>query len=83
MTDLSAQQLQALRAHSLDRHLSQIGGAQGPTIEIVGQELVNFSSNDSIWRKRSNTEDSSRGYVLPDCGQRVRATAHYRNGGAD
>jgi 8-amino-7-oxononanoate synthase len=48
MTDLFAQQLQALRARSLDRHLREIGSAQGPTIEIVGQELVNFSSNDYL-----------------------------------
>ena len=48
MTDLFAQQLQALRARSLDRHLREIGSAQGPTIEVVGQQLVNFSSNDYL-----------------------------------
>jgi len=32
----------------LDRHLREIGSAQGPTIQIVGQELVNFSSNDYL-----------------------------------
>jgi len=48
MTDIFAQQLQALRARSLDRHLREIGSAQGPTIEIVGQRLVNFSSNDYL-----------------------------------
>jgi hypothetical protein len=40
MTDLFAQQLQALRARSLDRHLREIASAQGPTIEIVGQQLA-------------------------------------------
>jgi 7-keto-8-aminopelargonate synthetase-like enzyme len=48
MTDLFAQQLKALRVRSLDRHLREIGSAQGPTIEIVGQVLVNFSSNDYL-----------------------------------
>src|SRR5437667_443486 len=38
----------AARASSLDRRLREIGSAQGPTIEIVGQELVNFSSNDYL-----------------------------------
>ena len=48
MTDLFAPQLQALRARSLDRHLREIGSAQGPTVQIIGQELVNFSSNDYL-----------------------------------
>ena len=48
MSDLFAQQLQALRALSLDRHLREIGTAQGPIIDLVGKRLVNFSSNDYL-----------------------------------
>ena len=58
MTDLFAQQLQALRARSLDRHLREIGGAQGPIVDLVrhrtespgraGKRLINFSSNDYL-----------------------------------
>src|SRR5712692_10222426 len=48
MADIFARQLQALRAHSLERHLREIGSAQGPEIEIAGRRLVNFSSNDYL-----------------------------------
>jgi 8-amino-7-oxononanoate synthase len=48
MQDLFEEQLKALRAASLDRHLSEIGTAQGPEIEIAGRRLINFSSNDYL-----------------------------------
>jgi len=37
MQDLFAEQLKALRAASLDRHLREINSSQGPGIEIDGQ----------------------------------------------
>lgn len=48
MSDLFQEQLQALRAQSLYRKLREIGTAQGSQIEIVGRQLVNFSSNDYL-----------------------------------
>ena len=48
MSDLFHEQLQALRAQSLHRKLREIGSAQGPEVQIVGQQLVNFSSNDYL-----------------------------------
>ena len=48
MSDLFAEQLQALRARSLDRHLRQIGSAQGPIVDLAGKRLINFSSNDYL-----------------------------------
>ncbi len=48
MSDLFHEQLQVLRAQSLHRKLREIGTAQGPEIQIVGQQLVNFSSNDYL-----------------------------------
>jgi 8-amino-7-oxononanoate synthase len=48
MQDLFAEQLKVLRAASLDRHLREINGAQGPEVEIAGRRLVNFSSNDYL-----------------------------------
>ena len=48
MSDLFAEQLQALRARSLDRHLREIGSAQGPIVDLVGKRLINFSSNDYL-----------------------------------
>ncbi|HEY1769120.1 MAG TPA: 8-amino-7-oxononanoate synthase [Chthoniobacterales bacterium] len=48
MSDLFQEQLAALRARSLHRKLREIGGAQGPEIQIVGRQLVNFSSNDYL-----------------------------------
>jgi 7-keto-8-aminopelargonate synthetase-like enzyme len=46
--DFFQEQLEALRAQSLDRHLREITSAQGPEIEIGGRRLVNFSSNDYL-----------------------------------
>jgi len=46
--DLFAEQLKALRAAALDRHLREISSSQGPEIEIDGRRLVNFSSNDYL-----------------------------------
>jgi 8-amino-7-oxononanoate synthase len=48
MRDFFAEELEALRARSLDRHLREIGGAQGPEVEIGGRRLINFSSNDYL-----------------------------------
>lgn len=48
MRELFHEQLQALRARSLDRHLREISSAQGPEIEISGRWLINFSSNDYL-----------------------------------
>src|SRR5439155_18097088 len=48
MQNLFAEQLEALRADSLDRHLCEIGGEQRPEIDVAGRRLVNFSSNDYL-----------------------------------
>src|SRR5438552_9801329 len=48
MADIFAQQLEALRARALDRHLREIGSAQGPIVDLVGKRLINFSSNDYL-----------------------------------
>ena len=48
MEDLFAKELEALRARLLDRHLREIGSAQGPEVEIGGRRLINFSSNDYL-----------------------------------
>ena len=48
MDDLFADELKALRARSLDRHLREITSAQGPEVEIGGRRLINFSSNDYL-----------------------------------
>src|SRR6266508_1648519 len=48
MEELFAKDLAALRARSLDRHLREITGAQGPEVEIGGRRLINFSSNDYL-----------------------------------
>jgi glycine C-acetyltransferase/8-amino-7-oxononanoate synthase len=48
MSDFFQEQLQALRARSLDRHLREIASAQGAEIEISDRRLVNFSSNDYL-----------------------------------
>ena len=53
MQDLFAEQLKALRAASLDRHLFEISSPQGPEITVVGRDrrtrrLINFSSNDYL-----------------------------------
>ena len=48
MSDHFHEQLQALRAQSLYRKLREIGTAQGPEVQVVGQQLANFSSNDYL-----------------------------------
>lgn len=48
VSELFYEQLQALRAQALHRKLREIGSAQGPEVRIVGQQLVNFSSNDYL-----------------------------------
>ncbi len=48
MSDLFQEQLQALRARSLHRKLREIGTAQGAEVQVVGRDLVNFSSNDYL-----------------------------------
>jgi 8-amino-7-oxononanoate synthase len=48
MQNLFAEQLNALRAAALDRHLREISSSQGPEIEIAGRRLINFSSNDYL-----------------------------------
>jgi 8-amino-7-oxononanoate synthase len=48
VSDFFQDQLDALRARSLDRHLHEISSAQGPEIEISGRRLINFSSNDYL-----------------------------------
>src|SRR6266852_1607702 len=48
MADIFARQLEALRASALDRHLREIGSAQGPVVDLVGKRLINFSSNDYL-----------------------------------
>jgi 8-amino-7-oxononanoate synthase len=48
MSDFLAQQLQALRAHSLDRHLREIASPQGAIVDLATRPLVNFSSNDYL-----------------------------------
>src|SRR5437867_8671923 len=45
---LFADQLKALRAAALDRHLREIDSPQGPEIEIAARRLLNFSSNDYL-----------------------------------
>jgi 8-amino-7-oxononanoate synthase len=48
MRELFQEQLQTLRARSLERKLREIGSAQGPQIQITGRRLINFSSNDYL-----------------------------------
>jgi 8-amino-7-oxononanoate synthase len=48
MEDLFAEELEALRARSLGRHLREISSAQGSEVEINGQRLINFSSNNYL-----------------------------------
>jgi 8-amino-7-oxononanoate synthase len=48
MRDLFREQLNALRARSLERKLREIGSAQGPEIQMAGRRLINFSSNDYL-----------------------------------
>jgi 8-amino-7-oxononanoate synthase len=48
MRELFAEELEALRKRSLDRHLREITSAQGADIEIAERHLINFSSNDYL-----------------------------------
>jgi 8-amino-7-oxononanoate synthase len=48
MSEIFQEQLQALRARSLHRKLREIGTAQGPEVQIVGRQVVNFSSDDYL-----------------------------------
>src|SRR5438105_1417217 len=48
MEEAFRDELDQLRARSLLRRLREIGSAQGPNVELVGQHLVNFSSNDYL-----------------------------------
>ena len=48
MCDLFQEQLQVLRGRSLERKLREIGSAQGSEVQIVGRQLINFSSNDYL-----------------------------------
>jgi 7-keto-8-aminopelargonate synthetase-like enzyme len=48
MSDLFAEQLQALRARSLHRKLREISSAQGSIVDLIGKRLINFSSNDYL-----------------------------------
>jgi len=41
-------ELSQLRARSLLRQLREIGSAQGPRIDLVGEHLINFASNDYL-----------------------------------
>src|SRR5882762_3902020 len=42
------EELNQLRARSLLRQLREVGSAQGPSIDLVGEHLVNFASNDYL-----------------------------------
>jgi 8-amino-7-oxononanoate synthase len=48
MEGFFADELEALRARSLDRHLREISSAQGPKVEIGARRFINFSSNDYL-----------------------------------
>src|SRR5213082_3980680 len=48
MSELFQEQLEALRARSLERKLREISSAQGPKVQIAGRRLINFSSNDYL-----------------------------------
>ena len=41
-------ELNQLRTRSLLRQLREIGSAQGPNIDLVGEHLINFASNDYL-----------------------------------
>src|SRR5205085_6164269 len=41
-------ELNQLRARSLLRQLREIGTAQGPSIDLVREHLINFASNDYL-----------------------------------
>ena len=42
------EELKQLRARSLLRQLREVGSAQGPSIDLVGEHLINFASNDYL-----------------------------------
>jgi 8-amino-7-oxononanoate synthase len=48
MENLFSEELEALRARSLDRHLREISSAQKSEVKIAGRRLINFSSNDYL-----------------------------------
>src|SRR5438132_6012478 len=48
MRELFQEQLQALRARSLERRLREISSVQGPEVQIAGRRVINFSSNDYL-----------------------------------
>src|SRR5213082_2920953 len=48
MGELFEEQLEALRARSLERKLRETSSAQGPEVQIAGRRLINFSSNDYL-----------------------------------
>ena len=48
MEKLFTEELETLRARSLDRHLRELSSAQGAEVEIRGHRLINFSSNDYL-----------------------------------
>jgi 8-amino-7-oxononanoate synthase len=43
-----ADELEALRKRSLDRHLREISSGQGPEVKIGRRRFINFSSNDYL-----------------------------------
>jgi 8-amino-7-oxononanoate synthase len=48
MQKLFAEQLEDLRAQSLERHVRELTGPQGAEVQIGGRRLINFSSNDYL-----------------------------------
>ena len=48
MSEIFHEQLQALRTQSLYRKLREIGSAQGAEVDLIGEHLVNFSSDDYL-----------------------------------
>lgn len=53
MSDFYPRQLEALRAHSLDRHLREISGPQGMIVDLDGKRLINFPANDYLGLAKS------------------------------
>src|SRR5207253_7650234 len=48
MSDIFARQLEALRARSLNRHLREISSPSGAIVDLEGERLISFSSNDYL-----------------------------------
>ena len=46
--DFLAEELEALRHRGLYRHLRRVEGDQGPTLQLGGREVINFSSNNYL-----------------------------------